>query len=112
MKFDVIRQMERNARRAGEILAVLTKYGLADWAKGLHFTWIQDRLRSREGQRLADLTTGERLRLAFTELGTTFIKLGQVLSTRPDLVGPEIASELTHLQTAAPTDSFETIRKL
>jgi len=104
--------MERNARRAGEILAVLTKYGLSDWARGLHFNWIQDRLRSREGQRLADLTTGERLRLAFTELGTTFIKLGQVLSTRPDLVGPEIAAELTHLQTNTPADSFDTVRQL
>lgn len=112
MKFDVIRRMERNARRAGEILAVLTKYGLADWAKGLHLAWIQDRLRSPEGQRISDLSTGERLRLAFTELGTTFIKLGQVLSTRPDLVGPEVARELSHLQTGTPADPFETVRQV
>ena len=50
------------------------------------------------------------MRLAFTELGTTFIKLGQMLSTRPDLVGPEMARELAHLQTAAPADPPDTVR--
>ena len=64
MRFDAIRHMERNAKRAGEILAVLAKYGLADWARKLHYAWIQDRLRSPEGERLSDLNTGQRLRLA------------------------------------------------
>jgi predicted unusual protein kinase regulating ubiquinone biosynthesis (AarF/ABC1/UbiB family) len=50
------------------------------------------------------------VRLTLTELGTTFIKLGQVLSTRPDVVGVEMASELAHLQTAAPADPPETVR--
>jgi len=50
------------------------------------------------------------VRLAFTELGTTFIKLGQTLSTRPDLAGPEMARELANLQTAAPADPPETVR--
>lgn len=41
---------------------------------------------------------GERLRLAFGEMGPTFIKLGQALSTRPDLVGEEVAEDLALLQ--------------
>ncbi len=110
MKLDAIRHLERNAKRVGEIVGVLAKYGLSDWATHLHYDWIQERLRSPEGQSIAELTTGERLRLAFTELGTTFIKLGQMLSTRPDLVGPEVARELTRLQTRVPADAFETIR--
>jgi ubiquinone biosynthesis protein len=44
----------------------------------------------------------EHLRMAFEELGTTFIKLGQILSTRADLLPPEYISELAKLQDAAP----------
>jgi ubiquinone biosynthesis protein len=50
------------------------------------------------------------VRLALTELGTTFIKLGQMLSTRPDLVGPEMAGELAHLQINTPADPPATVR--
>jgi ubiquinone biosynthesis protein len=89
---------------------VLAKYGLADWIKGLNFPWIQDRIKSVDGQPIAALKHEERVRLAFTELGTTFIKLGQMLSTRPDLVGPELAKELARLQTAAPADAPDTVR--
>jgi ubiquinone biosynthesis protein len=51
-----------------------------------------------------------RLRLALEELGTTFIKLGQILSTRADLVPPEYLAELTKLQDSAPQVRFEEIQ--
>ena len=110
MKFDALTRLERNARRVGDIVAVLAKYGLADWLKGLHYDWIQDRLQSVDGQRITDLKLEERLRLALSELGPTFIKLGQVLSTRPDLIGPETAHELSRLQADAPADGEEVVR--
>jgi len=110
MKLTAITRLERNVRRSGEIIGVLAKYGLADWVKGLNFSWIQERIKSVDGQHIADLKIEERVRLAFTELGTTFIKFGQVLSTRPDLVGPEMAKELAHLQTATPADPPDTVR--
>jgi ubiquinone biosynthesis protein len=110
MKFTALTRLERNVHRVGEIVGVLAKYGLADWVKGLNYSWIQDRIQSCDGQHIPDLKVEERVRLAFTELGTTFIKLGQVLSTRPDVVGPEVARELAHLQTAAPADPPETVR--
>jgi len=110
MKFAALARLERNAHRVGEIIAVLAKYGLADWFKGWHIAWIQDRIQTFDGQHIPDLKLEERVRLAFIELGTTFIKLGQVLSTRPDLVGPEMARELSHLQTATPADPPETVR--
>jgi ubiquinone biosynthesis protein len=103
-------RLERNALRVGEIVGVLAKYGLADWFKGWHYAWIQDRIQSFDGQHIPDLKIEERVRLAFTELGPTFIKLGQVMSTRPDLVGPEMAGELAHLQTDSSADSPETVR--
>jgi len=111
VKFTALTRLERNLHRVGEIIGVLAKYGLADWLKGLNYSWIQDRLQSVDGQQIADLKVEERARLAFTELGTTFIKLGQVLSTRPDLVGPEMANELAHLQTKVPADPPETVRR-
>jgi ubiquinone biosynthesis protein len=110
VKFNALARIERNARRAAEILGVLAKYGLADWVKGWNYSWIQEHIQSYDGQRIPDLNLGERVRLAFTELGTTFIKLGQALSTRPDLVGPEIARELAHLQADAPADPPEVVR--
>jgi ubiquinone biosynthesis protein len=110
MKFNALTRLERNVRRAGEIIGVLAKYGLADWVNKLNFSWIQDRIRSVDGQPIPDLKTEERVRLAFTELGTTFIKLGQMLSTRPDVVGPDMARELARLQTDGPADPPDTVR--
>jgi len=110
MKFAALKRLERNVHRAGEIIGVLAKYGLADWVKGLDYPWIQDRIHSCDGQSIPDLKIEERMRLAFTELGTTFIKFGQVLGTRPDLIGLEVARELAHLQIATPADPFETVR--
>ena len=45
-------------------------------------------------QELAGLSTGERLRLCFEKLGPVFVKLGQLLATRPDLVPADVAEEL------------------
>lgn len=57
-------------------------------------------------------TKGERLRNFLTALGPTYIKLGQVLSTRPDLVGVKIAAELTYLQDRLPAFSEKKLRKI
>ena len=57
-------------------------------------------------------TTAEHLRLALEELGATFVKLGQILSTRPDLLPPEFIKELSRLQDAVPPEPFPLIRDL
>jgi len=110
MRPKALTRLDRNVHRAGDIIRVLAKYGLADWVRDLNYSWIQERIRSVDGQHIPDLKSEERVRLAFTELGTTFIKLGQMLSTRADLVGPELARELARLQTAAPADPPATVR--
>ncbi|MCM3904489.1 MAG: AarF/ABC1/UbiB kinase family protein [Pyrinomonadaceae bacterium] len=56
------------------------------------------------------LTRPEHLRSALEELGTTFIKLGQILSTRADLLPPDYLAELTKLQDSAPPVPFEAVR--
>jgi len=104
-------RFDRNAKRVGEILAILGRYGLADWLSGLNYEWLQGRLVSFDGERLGKLTQEARIRLALTELGTTFIKLGQMLSTRADLVGPLLAQELSQLRSHTPPDPLETVRE-
>jgi ubiquinone biosynthesis protein len=107
-----IPHLYRNVKRWTEIIAVLSKYGLADWLAQTNIEFIKDRLKHKDGEALARLTREARIRLTLTELGPTFIKLGQLLSTRPDLVGRELADELVQLQTATPADPPETVRKL
>jgi len=83
---------------------VLIKYGLAQWLKGTEWEPARRMLTSHTGEVLTDQTFAVRMRMALTDLGTTFIKLGQVLGTRPDLVGPDVARELSHLQSGTPPD--------
>ncbi len=111
MKIDAIARLERHAKRLGEIAAVLGKYGLADLFGGFDYPWLNDRLKSADGQALAGITTAARVRLALTELGTTTIKLGQMLSTRADLIGAELTAELTELQANVPAEPVGTARQ-
>src|SRR5215813_12509547 len=57
------------------------------------------------GRRVGDLRPGERLANALKELGPAFIKLGQVLSTRSDLLGEQVAEDLAKLQDQLPSFS-------
>ena len=59
-----------------------------------------------------DATIPLRIRLVLQELGTTFIKLGQTLSTRPDLVGDDIVAELSKLQDDNPPLDFDIIKSV
>jgi ubiquinone biosynthesis protein len=112
MKLDLIPRLERHALRLGEIATVLGKYGLADLFGSFDYPWLNDRLRSADGQALAGVSTEARVRMAMTELGTTFIKLGQMLSTRADLIGPDMATELAQLQSNVPAESAQSARQL
>jgi ubiquinone biosynthesis protein len=111
MKISSIPQIYRNVRRLTEIASVLSKYGLADWLSRLNVEFVKDQLKDREGEALARHTTEKRIRLALTELGPTFIKLGQLLSTRPDIVGVKVADELGQLQAAVPADPPDVVRE-
>jgi ubiquinone biosynthesis protein len=54
---------------------------------------------------------GERLRLALEKLGPIFVKFGQMLSTRRDLLPPDVAEELAKLQDQVPPFAFEEVQK-
>lgn len=99
-----IPQLTRNINRVREIVTILGKFGLADWISRLDLHFARGLIKSSDGQGLSSLTHETRIRLALIELGTTFIKFGQMLSTRPDLVGSKLANELTALQASVPAD--------
>lgn len=106
-----------NAVRFVEIVQVLVRHGFADMVRRAHLDkgWPG---RLLQGMRLVHLppgtseTFGSRLRAALTELGPTFIKLGQVLSTRPDLIGHAVANELAGLQDEVTPVDFELIQPI
>jgi ubiquinone biosynthesis protein len=98
----------RHRDRMHEVADVLARYGFAAWVQrggGL----LEDSAVKRVSDRVVDpeiatLSAGERLRRALIELGTTWIKFGQMLSLRPDIVGADVADELTKLQASVPGD--------
>lgn len=73
---------------------------MGDWKLG---PWFAER---------EDLGTPQRLRYALEELGPTFIKLGQLVSIRPDLLEPEYIAELEKLQNEVPPIAFEEVLKV
>jgi len=99
-----------NLKRLNEIIRVLTKY---------EFGYITEKIKLKdkipfkhhsyeyESIEELDATLPLRLRHVLQELGTTYIKLGQTLSTRPDLVGDDIADELSKLQDDNPPVDYE-----
>jgi ubiquinone biosynthesis protein len=97
--------------RWGEISLVLSKYEVANWVSRLGPDFAKDVLKAPGGTAIARHRWETRLRLALGELGPTFIKLGQMLSTRADLVGIELAEELQQLQANVPADPQEKVRE-
>ena len=86
--------------RLREIAAILARYGLSEFIQRLRLSgkpW-QDKQAQAAAQQHRYLSTPQRFRRAFEELGPTFIKLGQVLSTRVDIFGREWTEEFEHLQ--------------
>ncbi len=101
-----------NVMRFVEVLQVLVRHGFADLLRRAGF---HDGLPAKvlRGLNLMDApggepaTFGKRLCAALTELGPTYVKFGQVLSTRPDLIGTELATELSQLQDKVAPIAFD-----
>ncbi len=102
----------RSIRRYLNIVRVLSTYG---FDQALEMLGLADMVvRSRKLFRrsmpdIARLTAAERMRLALEELGPTFIKLGQILSTRPDVIPHAFVREFEKLQDDVPSFPFEEV---
>jgi len=107
---DLGSRASRWMRRAGYVTAIFVKFGFASimHSVGLdRFLRRQDKQDGKVDAATAGLEMAVRLRLAVEEIGATAIKIGQVLSTRPDLVPQEYIQELRKLQEEVPPFPFE-----
>ena len=98
-------------KRFHEITKALRKYG---FGKFLNKTVKEKIIPSKDDEYeiLLDTELPKNLRMMFQELGTSFIKLGQLLSTRPDMVGERIAKEFEQLQEDNPPVPYEEVKRV
>ena len=103
----------RDLGRVRAIARVLVRYGWGDIAKRLGrrslIGWAGNTLNSQATREIMLLPSEVRARLAMQELGPTFVKLGQVLATRPDIFPPNWIAEFAKLQDQVPPVPFESL---
>lgn len=111
LSIDTLKRLPENLGRWREIVAILVRYGFQDVVERLGLgpvgRWLHEQ---GPGAEVANLSRETRLRMALSDIGTTGIKLGQILSTRGDLVGAALAAELEQLQSDGPADPAAVIR--
>ena len=105
---------KQDFRRFSHIASVLARHGFHEFLDRLkaRYHGLPRRTFIRQSPPRGAISAPERLRLAFEELGPTFIKFGQVLSSRPDIIPAEYIQELSKLQDDVPEFPFEDARKL
>lgn len=103
----------RDFSRLREIAGILIHYGWGDVVKRLGLGNMTERagnlLRPKRTDEVMHLEPAVRVRLALQELGPTFVKLGQVLATRPDIFPPNWIAEFSKLQDSVPPEPFEAL---
>ena len=93
----------RHVTRLLFIVFTIYRYGLDELAlSNFRQRWVRVLVRVITASRRLDAPRGVRLRMALEKLGPIFVKFGQVLSTRRDLIPPDIADELAQLQDNVP----------
>ena len=115
-KIGVVGRTYRHLSRYRQILAIFFKYGFGDLIELLKIEqYIEVGLQlisSKRRDRVEKLSRAQRVRMAIEELGPTYIKLGQVLSTRPDLVPAQFIKELAKLQDNVPPFGFSEVSRI
>ncbi len=108
----ILKMTYRNLRRYKEIIQILITYGFSFLVEKFKIEGIAYKIPLTPREDIKYMSTGERIRRALEELGPTFTKLGQILSTRTDIIEPSIIEELSKLQDNVQTFDFEEARKI
>ena len=112
LRFLLANRNIRSIRRYLGIIRVLSAYGFNQVLEMLGFADVVARSRRLLNRSMPDierLTAAERMRLALEELGPTFVKLGQILSTRPDVIPHAFVREFEKLQDNVPSFPFDEV---
>ena len=117
MKFErtpVLGKTYRNFKRYREIISVFFKYGFGEIIYSLDLNRFLDPVLKRESaaREIRQAARPKRLRMALEELGSSFVKLGQILASRPDLLPLEYIDELQKLEDNVPPVEFSRIREI
>lgn len=118
MRFKIgrIGRTYRHMQRYRQIVTVLIKYGFGDLVDVLkieQYLEIGLKIVSRKRRgKMESLSRAERVRMVLEKLGPTFIKMGQILSTRPDLLPVEYIKELPKLQDDVLPFTFSDVQKI
>tara|TARA_B100001248_G_scaffold259870_1_gene246803 strand:+ start:2372 stop:4009 length:1638 start_codon:yes stop_codon:yes gene_type:complete len=96
----------KSVKRLRKIVGVLASHGFQNLAEKIHLDSFS---KTSTKEEVRHLSNAERLRLAFEELGPTFVKFGQVLASRPDLVPKDFVEEFKKLQDDVSALPFEKI---
>jgi len=115
MRIPRIDRRSRNLKRYRQIIGVLVKYGfghILDQIKIGPYLRLGKKIFVREKPEAEELNYAQRIRLAIEELGPTFVKLGQVLSTRPFLIPLDLVIELSKLQDEVAPFPFDQAREI
>lgn len=114
MKITAIRKTFKNTKRLAEIIKVLSQFGFREviTETGLHriLGKTSADIEANLKPQYENLSRPVRARMVLEKLGPTFIKIGQILSTRPDLIPPEWADEFSQLQDSVSPVPFEDIQ--
>ena len=111
----MIRKRIRHLQRYREIVNAFIRHGFGFTIKELGLSELLSfpkRLFPEGTKGSFNKSTGERIRLFLEELGPTFVKIGQVASTRYDVLPADIISELENLQDQAPPFPYENVQKI
>jgi ubiquinone biosynthesis protein len=104
-------------RRYQQIIGIILKYGFENIIEAMHIDrYIESGLRLipfvKRDEKIEKLSKNQRIRMTLEELGPTFIKMGQVLSTRPDLIPLGLLAELEKLQNHVPPFEFQHVKSI